>query len=553
MRLFVRAVALVAAALVVAYGLFALGQEDQVAWLGVVAVTFFLLVVALWPSFPAGGGNNFERSLTRTASVLFAVFVLVSVQLVRLQVVDADEISSRTAPTEEGTVMDPRQAIVSAKVARGRILAAGGEPIADTVINPDGTWRREYGDPAATYLAGFYSPLAYGLSGLEQTYNAYLRGEEGGNPFTEWLDGILHRERRGYDLELSIDLDLQRLAHEMLGDQSGAVVLMEAKTGAVLAMAGSPTYDPARLYTNAGPDSEAQIAAAEAYWAELTQPGSSALLTRPTQGLYAPGSVFKTVTAAAAIETGVAAPDTVYRDEGALTVDGRVIPEENRPDPNRVSYTLDEAYGWSLNVVYAQVGLQLGAERLMQYATRFGFEQEIPFDLPVAVSQLSQEEGFLNNRAALADTAFGQGQLFVTPLQMALVADAVANGGEMMRPYLVQRVSTYDGKTLQTRSPEVWKRAISEETAAVLRDMMVHAVENGWASDAAIPGYLVGGKTGTAEAGDGPPHGWFIGFAGVEEPEYVVAVVVERGGGGNTTALPIGREMLRAALQRSGE
>src|SRR5690606_14556242 len=149
----------------------------------------------------------------------------------------------------------------------------------------------------------------------------------------------------------------------MLGDQAGAVVLMEAKTGAVLAMAGSPTYDPARLYTNAGPDSEAQIAAAEAYWAELTQPGSSALLTRPTQGLYAPGSVFKTVTAAAAIETGVAAPDTVYRDEGALTVDGRVIPEENRPDPNRVSYPLDEAYGPALHVVYAPGGPPLGAER----------------------------------------------------------------------------------------------------------------------------------------------------------------------------------------------
>ncbi|MDI3341054.1 MAG: penicillin-binding protein 2 [Sphaerobacter sp.] len=551
MRLFVRAAAFVAAVLVVGYGMLALGQEDQRAWLVVVAAAFVLLIVALWPTFPAGGGV-FERSLTRTAVVLFVVFILISVQLLRIQVVQSEAISSRQAATERGTMMDPREMIRATQVARGRILAAGGEPIADTVVEADGTWRREYADPAAAYVAGYFSPLAYGMSGLEQTYNAYLRGEEGGNPFSEWLDGILQRGRRGYDLTLSLNLDLQRRADELLGDQTGAVVVMDAKTGAVLALVSKPHIDPARLYTNVGPDSEAQVAAARAYWEEVTQPGSSALVLRPTQGLYAPGSVFKTVTAAAAIETGVAAPDTVYRDEGALTVDGRVIPEENRPDPNRVSYTLTEAYGWSLNVVYAQIGLQLGAQRLDQYAKRFGFDQEIPFDLPTAASQLARDDAFLSSRAALADTAFGQGQLFVTPLQMALVAAAVVNDGEIMRPYLVERVSTFEGKTLQTRSPEVWKRAISSETAATMRDIMIQSVHEGYAQGAAIPGYVVGGKTGTAEAGDGPPHAWFLGFAGKDDPRYVVAVIVEHGGEGGRTALPIGRELLRQAVEQAG-
>ncbi len=329
--------------------------------------------------------------------------------------------------------------LAASEIVRGSILTSDGKVVAQTTKNPDGSFTRTYPDPATAYLAGYYSPLLYGSSNLEQAYDAELMGTKGGNPITQWLDGVLHREKRGYDLKLSINDQLQKQANQLLGDQRGAIVLMDAKTGAIVAMASTPNFDPNKLYVNSGPTSVQQTAEAKAYWAQLNSAGNSPLLLRPTQGLYVPGSIFKTVTASAAIQSGIADPDTVYRDEGALTVESRVIPEENRPDNNRINYTLTEAYGWSLNVVFAQVGLQVGADRLTTYAQRFGFGTEIPFDLPVNASQIESDSNFLASQAAVAVTAFGQGQLQATPLQMAMVADAVANGGNMMTPYLVNQ------------------------------------------------------------------------------------------------------------------
>lgn len=550
MRLFTRATALVGALLVAIYGLLTTRDEPETTWLVVAAVVFVLLGIAFWPSV-SRKTPLFERSLIRVAAAIMVAFVMISLQLVRLQVVDSGVILSREAVAKDGTVViDPRQQVLASEVIRGRILAAGGQPIADTVPGLDGSWVRSYSDPAASYVAGYYSPALYGSSNLEASYDAYLNGEKGGNPLTEWLDGILHRNRRGYDLTLSLNLELQDKANQLLGNQRGAVILMDAKTGAVLAMVSKPYYDPSQLFANLGPDSDQQIARAKAYWQQLNQSGQAALIFRPTQGLYVPGSIFKTVTASAALETGTAKPDTVYRDEGALAIGSRVIQEQNRPDPNQVNYTLAQAYSYSLNVVFAQIGLQLGPAPLEQYGAKFGIGQPIPFDFPVAESQLYQDPNFLSSQAALADTSFGQGQLLVTPLQMALIADAVANGGQMMRPSLVQRISTYDGKTLEERQPEVWKQAISQQTASQMRAIMLQSVEQGWAKGAQIPGYQVGGKTGTAEVGGNQnPQAWFIGFAGKDAPQYVVAVIVEHGGEGTQVALPIGREMLKAALE----
>lgn len=550
MRLFGRVAAFLAAVLVVVYGLFAVSYRSEKEWLLVLLVAAVLLGVAIWPSLPHGM-QPFNRSLIRCMATLAIAFVLISVQLVRIQVVDSASIGNQTGRNLDGSITaNPRKGKIEADIARGRIFAAGGQTIVGTEVHPDGSWTRTYGDPALTQLAGFYSPLAYGSSGLEAAYDDYLTGQKGGNPFTQWMDGILHRTTHGYDLTLSVDAELQDKAAQLLGNQSGSIIVMDAKTGAVVAMASSPGYDPSKLFAAPGPNSDAEVAQAKAYWTQLNSQGNSPLVLRATQGLYVPGSIFKTVTASAALDSGAAKPDTVYRDEGALTVEGRVIPGANRPDPNRVSYTLAQAYGYSLNVVYAQIGLQLGRDTLSQYATRFGIGEQIPFDLPVAVSQLATDPNSLNSQAELAVTAFGQGQLLVTPLQMALVADAVANGGQMMTPYLVQRISTDKGETLQTTQPHVWKRAISQQTASEMRQIMVESVQQGYASPAAIPGYVVGGKTGTAETGGGQPHSWFIGFAGKQDPQYVVAVIIEHGGEGTKVALPIGRAMLQAALQR---
>ncbi len=552
MNPFIRSVALIAAVFVVLYGFYVSeGGGSQVIWLGLMAITFVLLAVGLWPNI-APSLPKMHRAVIRCAFLFFVGFIMVSIQLVRLQVADSAEILNYSGTGQDGTVIaNPRFRIQAAEAIRGRILAHDGQVLASTQRQDDGSKIRSYPEPAAAYLAGFYSPLLYGTNNLESAYDAYLTGQKGGNPVGEWLDDVLHRPKQGYDVTLTLDLALQEKADQLLGDRNGAAVLMDAKTGAILAMASKPSFDPNKLYANSGSQSEQEIKQASAYWDTLTKQDGSPLLFRPTQGLYAPGSIFKTVTLAAALDSGIAKPDTVYRDEGALTVDDRVIVEQNRPNENRVSYTLTEAYGYSLNVVFAQVGMQLGPERLTDYAKRFGLSEDLPFDMPVASSRISTTPDFLSNRSSLADTAFGQGQLLVTPLQMAEVAGAIANDGEMMRPYLLDHISDAGGDSLQKGKSRTWQRAIKSETAAAVRDIMIKSVQNGYASGAQIPGYVVGGKTGTAEVSGQQPHAWFIGFAGEKNPQYVVAVVVEHGGEGSKVALPIGRQLLQAALQQA--
>lgn len=551
MNTFIRSAAFIAAVFVVLYGFTISEGGSQVAWLGLMAVTFVLLTVALWPRI-SPTLPKMHGAVIRCAFLFFIGFIMVSIQLVRLQVADSAEILAYAGTGQDGTVVaDPRARIRATEAVRGRILARDGQVIASTEQQDDGTKRRSYPESSAAYLAGFYSPLLYGTNNLEAAYDDYLTGQNGGNPVYEWLDNVLHRPTQGYDVTLTLDLALQEKADQLLGDEHGAAILMDAKSGEILAMASKPSFDPNQLYANSGSQTEQDVQQASAYWDTLNKQEGSPLLFRPTQGLYAPGSIFKTVTLAAAIDSGVAKPDTVYRDEGAFKVDDRVIVEKNRPNETQVNYTLTESYGYSLNVVFAQIGLQLGPERLADYAKRFGFGEDIPFDMPVAPSKISVSPDFLSNRSSLADTAFGQGQLLVTPLQMAQMAGAIANDGEMMRPYLLDHINDTSGDTLQEGKPRTWQRAISSESAEKVRDVMIESVKNGYASGAQIPGYEVGGKTGTAEVSGQDPHAWFIGFAGEDEPQYVVAVVVEHGGEGSKAALPIGRQLLQMTLQQA--
>jgi len=547
---FFRASAFIAATLIMIYGMVATSGHASSAWLILLLISAALVTVAVWPRLPKTV-PSVQRTITR-GTVLFMVgFLVLGVQLARIQVVDSAKISDRTAADSgDLVVQDPRHRLQASEIQRGSILTIDGKVVAQTVKNPDGSYLRAYPDPATGYLAGYYSPLLYGSSNLEAAYDSELMGVSGGNPITQWLDGILHRDRRGYDLTLSVNQELQDQANQLLGNQRGAAIVMNAKTGAIVAMASTPNFDPNKLYVNDGPQVNAETNTAKEYWQQLTSQADSPLLLRPTQGLYIPGSIFKTVTASAALQSGVAQPDTVYRDEGALTVGSRVIPEQNRPDNNRVDYTLADAYGWSLNVVFAQIGLQIGPQRLQEFAQKFGFGSEIPFELPVAISELDSDPSFLNTESSLAVTAFGQGQIQATPLQMALIADAVANGGTMMEPYLVQKISDEKGTTLSTKSPTSWQQAIDEKTASQMQQIMINSVQKGYASGAQIPGYVVGGKTGTAEVGgDKQPNSWFIGFAGKTDPEYVVAVLVENGGEGTKVALPIAHQLLETAVQ----
>lgn len=524
----------------VGYGLAAERGISDERWLALLGLGWVALVVAIWPRLPKNWGT-FSRSAIKTAFLLTSLFAILAVQLVRIQAIDQDSIANRTGGNIETgeSLQNPRTVDTDLALNRGSIYDRDGNLIAGVEVR-DGVGYRVYPDPATAYVAGYYAPLQYGLTGLEATYDEELRGVAGGNPITEALNQLLHSEPEGNNLILSLDAGVQDTAQQLIGDRTGAVVVLDIKTGATIALVSNPAYDPSQLVATTTDERDA----AAAYWSTLVNDPDSPLVLRATSGQFTPGSTFKTVTAAAAIDTGIADPNDVYEDNGSLTVDGREIVENNRPDDSIDQWTLTEGYMYSLNVVFAQVGLEVGASDLEKYAAAFGFGSGIPYDLPVVESQLANNLDFLDSQVALAETAFGQGQILATPLQMALIAACVANDGKMMQPYLVDSIESADGDELRSVDPSVWRTPISSSTAQTLQQMMIDAVEQGSVSGAAVPGYTVGGKTGTAETGSGDPHSWFIGFIGDPEPRYAVAVVLEHGGGEVGAAVSIGQGVL---------
>jgi peptidoglycan glycosyltransferase len=540
----VRALAVLAGLGIIGYGMTLSAVGPQGRWLLCLGLGGMLIGIGLWPAAHSIA-NPDAKPVVNVVTAIAIIFAMLGVQMARVQLISSDSIADRSGvdPASADVLSNPRQSTADLVIKRGSIVDRNGVVLAES-FERDGVYDRRYPVDTASYICGYFSPLKYGEVGLEAAYDDLLSGADSGNPIRNEINDLLGRDTEGAELQLTIDADLQEQAHALLGDRIGSVVVIDVKTGAILVLASNPHLDPNGLVAI---DGESALSAAD-YWAELNADPAQPLLVRSTDGLYTPGSTFKTVTAAAAIDTGAAEPDDVYEDDGQLEVDGRVIVENNRPDASIDRWTLTEGLMYSLNVVLAQVGLQIGGDTLRDYAQRFGFGQEIPFDVPVTSGQVASSSSFLDSPAALADTAFGQGQLLTTPLGMALVAAAFANGGEMMRPYLVERVVSADGDVIEVAEPSVWRRPVSVDTAKQVQEMMIATVEQGFASAAAINGFVVGGKTGTAETGQEAPHAWYIGFAGEGEPRYAVAVVLEHGGSGLSDPIFIAREMLIGAL-----
>lgn len=529
-------------------GLAARDTITDAQWIALLWLSAIPLAVALWPPL-SPQLPPLTRATLRMVAIFLTVMTLCAVQLLRVQVVMSDVISHRVGvdPETGAVVSNPLLAGAALRVPRGAILDRNGVVLAESVAH-EGIFERQYPTPDMADVTGYFSPLLYGATGLEASWDDVLMGEAGGNPLWQALQTLRGLPPRGNDLHLTLDATLQQQAHAALGSRPGAVVLLDVQTGAVLALASGPTFDANALTAL----TDAERAAAQADWTTLTTDPRTPLVQRATSGLYAPGSTFKTVTASAALQRGIASPDTVYEDAGSITIAGHTLVEANRPDDSVTEWSLRDAFSWSLNVVFAQVGLQLGGSALADAARSWGWESVIPFDLPSEPSRVSVTPGFLDGELAVAETAFGQGELLVTPLQMALVAAGVANEGEVMRPYLVQSISAPDGETLRTVSPRGWRRPLDREVAQQVAALMQNAVELGALGGAYVPGYAIGGKTGTAETAGDVPHAWFIGFIGLpgEAPRYAVAVILEAGGGGGQVALPIGRDLLVAAMGR---
>jgi penicillin-binding protein A len=477
--------------------------------------------------------------LRRIAVVVIAMFLALMgaatwVQYVQAAQLNADPRNVRTLYREYDNFRGP--------------IVVGGEPIASStpVDDPFGYQRAYAAGPLYAHATGYYS-IVFGRTGLEQAANDVLTGTADSLFLSRIGDLVTGRQPQGSSVELTLDPAVQQAAATALGNQRGAVVALDPATGAILAMVSSPSYDPNVLAAHSSQ------AVNDAYRA-LDDDPAAPLVNRAIAGdTYPPGSTFKLVDAAAALESGltpespVPAPDVLPLPSSSATIGN--FGGSSCGGGGTVS--LAEALRISCNTAFAQLGLDLGADALREQAERFGFGSSPSIPLRVTPSRFPADP----DRPQTALAAIGQQDVRATPLQMAMVSAAIANGGEQMAPYLVRTVRSPDLDVVEQASPAVARTSVSPATAAALRDMMVQVVATGTGTAAQIPGVTVAGKTGTAQTtDDAAPHAWFTAFAPAEDPRVAVAVVVENGGSagneatGGRVAAPVARAVIEAVL-----
>ena len=477
--------------------------------------------------------------MNRQITQLFGLFVLLFGLLVaftsRWTVWEAESLEDHTA--------NRRPLLEEQRIPRGLILARDGTPLArNRRLGSGPTLRfvRTYPQGSLFAHAVGYSYVERGRAGLERSLNDDLSGDD------EELESVIEEfsgeRREGDDVRTTLDPAGQRTALQALAGRNGSVVAIEPDTGAIRVMASLPDYDPNRI--------PQQLAGLN------RQPGSP-VFNRATQARYPPGSTFKVVTAAAALDSGRYTPDSIVDGRNAKPIGG--VPLQNFGGQDFGPVSLTDALTNSVNTVWGEVGERLGADALFRYMDRFGFGATPRIDYPR--QQLTASGVFAGGRLLDADDAvdlgrmaIGQERLQVTPLQMAMVAAAVGNGGELMRPRFVERVIARDGRVKRRVRPRREARVMSEEAAAQLAAMMSRVVEEGSGTAAALQGVPVAGKTGTAEVQGGAANqAWFIAFAPVTSPRIAVAATVERTQGqGGTVAAPVARQVLQELLGGAG-
>ena len=508
--------------------------------------------------------SSVQRSLQALTIIMGIGFGMLSLELLRQQVIWSQDLADAVAVNAESgeTSSNVRHVMAANRVHRGSMRDRNGTTVVDTVVGTDGRTARTYpvDIPAAfAPIVGFVNPR-YGVSGIEATYADYLSGTR--NPIGQLFRMFRPTAVRGDDVVLTIDAQLQQAVYQLLGNRVGSVVVLNPRSGAVLAMASTPSFDPRDLTPNLGAERVADQARLDATWQSLlASDAHEPLLNRAVQGRYPPGSTFKIVTAAAALENaGIAQPDDITCPETFQSEPG--APPVINAVPNLAGMTgspasLRSVVAFSCNTAFAQYALRLGSTRLVTSAERFGFvTPEKPngavllADLQTLPSLLYVDGDFLEKPAAIADTGFGQGQLLVTPLQMALVAATIANDGVLMQPYLVERVVNQQNAALYSHITRPIRRAVSNLNTIRLRDAMRYAVTNGFGTAAQNQGIIsVAGKSGTAENPTGIPHAWFIAYAPADNPVYAVAVMLEYGGEGSNAGAALAGQVLAAAAQ----
>lgn len=412
------------------------------------------------------------------------------------------------------------------RIVRGQILDDSGNVLAKTEVSKVGTETRVY--PYGNLYAHVVGYDCHGKSGIESTENFNLLTSDA--PFFEKLFRAFQNKKNiGNNVVTTLNTTLQQTAYDALGDEKGAVIVMEVSTGKILAMVSKPDFDPNTLMQD---------------WSEITSGTESILLNRVTQGAYAPGSVFKLVTTLAYMRENPHYEGYHYECEGQIEYEGVVI----HCAKNRVHGKLDlyTSFAKSCNCSYCNIGLNLNFEKYKQTAEDLLFNRKLPCVLEYTSSTfaLTKESPV----SELMMTAFGQGNTQVSPYHMALLASAIGNGGILMEPYIVDEVVTYHGKSVEKRMPKKYTTLISSKEASQLKALMKDVVESGTGAALKNDHYTVAGKTGTAEYSTDKEkaHSWFMGFTNIENPEIAISVVVEGTDASGVSAVSVAQKVFDA-------
>lgn len=479
--------------------------------------------------------------IRRLTIALLVGFCLLLLNVTYIQAVAADRyrddfrnsrVQISRAAKERGLILD----------RTGVVLAASETAQGGVGFDRTYPYRGLLGHPVGS------TSLLFGDRGLEAVYAEDLRSKQD-LTISDIIAGVLGGDLAPQNLVTTLDVQLQQVAAAALGSQNGAVVAIDPATGAVLAYVSSPGFNPEILVgTAAGP-------AGDTLDADPDEP----LRDRVVDQTYAPGSVFKIVTLASALDSGEFTAESAFEDPVELALPGSestISNADGQACGDGTSATLATAFVRSCNTVFGQVAMDLGARTMAATAESFGFAAEVPFEFEVRDSVFSSIP-LTADLPALAQTSIGQRDVRITPLHMAMVTAAVANGGEMMAPFLVQTVLDSGGEPVIETEPTTWRRAMSESTASIISQLMTDVVNSGTGTAAQVPGTNVAGKTGTAQVPGQPPHAWFVGFAPAEQPTIAIAVIVENGGfdgadaSGGRTAAPIAQQVLSAWMELS--
>lgn len=472
--------------------------------------------------------------LTRTVFLFTALFAVLIGNITYIQVIKASEYQDM--PSNNHTINKARF------IKRGSIITADGLTLAESIQQADGTYARSYPNGnLAAHVVGYYSQQ-YGTMGIENTQNDTLTGSKDYSSWQNALNSLAGISEPGNSVQLTIDSRIQRAAEQALAGRVGAIVALDPRSGAVLAWASAPTFDNTNI--------QAAIEAANA-----SGGADTSMYDRATLALYTPGSTFKVLTLASALENGLATLDTIYDSPGRMEIGGADVVSIGERGHGKIS--LAKAFALSSNTVFGQVADGLGAEKLVATARAFGYGQQLGLDFTTAASVMPNPEEMTEWELAWAGAGqpVGQGHTpgpQATVMQNALMAATIANNGIAMNPYVVSQILAPDGTVLKTTRGHSLGQAVGSDTAEQVKQAMLDVVQNGTGSAAAIAGVKVAGKTGTAETNNANANSTFVGFAPYDTPTVAIAVVIEQNAKGEESAAAVGGQVLRAALATQG-